>query len=176
MSDGIEPSARADLEDLPKSDGGSPDAAETVVIPRTVRKPRSRLTSVLKALAVAMLGFVAGIQAQKLASPGSGGSPSAGPAAPGASPGAARHPVDPSRGFGAAGRVKFIDGSTIYVTDPTGTTIEVRTSRASRFTKPARGTLSDVRPGDQITVHGSRGSDGAVRASSVVVSRKPSRR
>lgn len=153
------------LESLGDPDPPAPPEPEPFLLSRVAHAPRSRFTPILKVVAIAMVGFIAGVQAQKLAAPKPSGS-----AATGLQAGRTRALADSSRRYGVAGEVKFIDGSTIYVTDPSGTTIEVHATRSSRFIKPARGALKDIRPGDRIVVRGARGSDGAVVAGSVLIS------
>jgi uncharacterized protein DUF5666 len=64
----------------------------------------------------------------------------------------------------ASGTVKVVDGNTIYVGQPDGTTKKVLASDSTRFTRTEPAELRDVQPGDRVTVDGSSQPDGTVNA------------
>lgn len=62
-------------------------------------------------------------------------------------------------GFGGPGRgtngtIASIDGSTFTVTTPAGTTVKVVTNSSTTFTVASTGSVSDIKPGDNVTVMG----------------------
>jgi Cu/Ag efflux protein CusF len=62
-------------------------------------------------------------------------------------------------GFGGPGRgtngtIASIDGSTFSVTTPAGTTVKVVTNSSTTFTVASTGSVSDIKPGDNVTVMG----------------------
>ncbi|HET9771766.1 MAG TPA: DUF5666 domain-containing protein [Acidimicrobiia bacterium] len=90
---------------------------------------------------------------------GSGaGAAGAGAGAPGAE-GAAKPAV--------SGTVKVIDGNSIYVNQPDGTTKRVEANESTRFTRTEPSELRDVQPGDKLTVEGTADPDGSVTATRV---------
>ena len=89
---------------------------------------------------------------------GTGAGAGAGANAPGAGGGAgAPKPV-------ATGTVKVVDGNTIYVGQPDGTTRKVQASDSTRFSRTEPAKLRDIQPGDRVTVEGSSQPDGTVNA------------
>jgi hypothetical protein len=104
---------------------------------------------------------------------GGGGATGAGNATGGGATGGFRGGGGGGGGFGArgggatSGEVKVIDGSTLYVTDASGDTVEVKTSTATKVTKPASASVKAIYPGDTITVRGSSGSSGAIQATAI---------
>jgi len=68
----------------------------------------------------------------------------------GAGPGAAGG--DAGAKPAASGTVKVVDGNSIYVSQPDGTTKKVVANDSTRFTRTQPSTLRDVQPGDRVTV------------------------
>lgn len=64
----------------------------------------------------------------------------------------------------ASGTVKVVDGNTIYVSQPDGTTKKVMANDSTRFTRTVPGELRDVQPGDRVTVEGAAEPDGTINA------------
>ncbi|MEW6472522.1 MAG: DUF5666 domain-containing protein [Actinomycetota bacterium] len=64
----------------------------------------------------------------------------------------------------ATGTVKVVDGNTIYVSQPDGTTKKVQANDSTRFTRTVPAELRDVQPGDRVTVEGPAGPDGTINA------------
>jgi hypothetical protein len=67
-----------------------------------------------------------------------------------------------------AGQVSAIDGSTITVTQPGGTTAKIHVSGSTKFqVNGAAGSLSDLKVGAFIVAEGTQGSDGTLDAAAV---------
>ena len=67
----------------------------------------------------------------------------------------------------ASGTIKAVDGNTIYVGQPDGTTKKVVANDSTRFTRTEPAGLRDIQPGDRVTVEGSSQPDGTVNATRV---------
>ncbi|OIQ78820.1 hypothetical protein GALL_394700 [mine drainage metagenome] len=75
-------------------------------------------------------------------------------------------------GFGAptaAGQIKLIDGTNIYVTTDTGSIVKVSTDATTRIRESATLAISQLKVGDTVTVNGQDGADGTVSATSINV-------
>ncbi|HYH51408.1 MAG TPA: DUF5666 domain-containing protein, partial [Acidimicrobiia bacterium] len=64
----------------------------------------------------------------------------------------------------ASGTVKVVDGNTIYVSQPDGTTKKVNANDSTRFTRTVPAELRDMQPGDRVTVEGPADPDGTINA------------
>lgn len=74
-------------------------------------------------------------------------------------------------GAGATvGTVKLVDGSTVYVTDASGTIVKVTTNADTKIQVSQNGKPADLKPGDTVVVRGAAGDDGTVAASTVTQS------
>jgi hypothetical protein len=67
------------------------------------------------------------------------------------------------------GTVAYLAGSTLYVTDPEGNTVKVKTSEATSVTKTAKASVDAIHPGETVTVMGASGTGGAIAAESISV-------
>ena len=142
------------------------------------RRRLPRLTMALVALLVLALAFVVGAEVQKHY--GKTAASASGPNAAAAAFGRARAAGGQSAFGGAAGfastpigtsgTVTLIKGSTLYVTDSSGTTSLVKTSAASRVTKTVTSSVKNIRPGSVVTVVGTQAKDGSYTATSISVS------
>ncbi len=65
------------------------------------------------------------------------------------------------------GTVKLVDGSTIYVTDTQGNVVKVTTAGSTQVTEAKSGKVSDLQPGQTVTVRGSQNASGDVAATTV---------
>ncbi|MGW8332525.1 DUF5666 domain-containing protein [Streptomyces sp. NPDC055897] len=65
------------------------------------------------------------------------------------------------------GTVKLVDGSTIYVTDAQGNVVKVTTAGSTQVTEAKSGKVSDLQPGQTVTVRGSQNASGDVAATTV---------
>jgi hypothetical protein len=63
--------------------------------------------------------------------------------------------------------VKVIDGNSIYVSQPDGTTRRVVSNESTRYTRTEPSTQRDVQPGDRVVVEGQTQPDGSVNATRV---------
>jgi hypothetical protein len=139
-------------------------------------RPRRRLLKVDQrtALKLALLGvlllacgFIGGVLVEK----GQTAAP-----APGAAPGGGFQTgfAGRSRGAGGGGavigEVSYIQGHTLYVSDPEGNTLKITTSPASSITKTVTTDVHGIHPGDTVVVRGPRGTGGTLSAESVSVS------
>lgn len=121
-------------------------------------------TRILGVAVVLLLVFNIGVRMghasrPKAATPaaGAGAGASATTGKPGAqAPGAAKP--------AATGTVKVVDGRTIYVSQPDGTTKKVQANDSTRFSRTVPAELRDVQPGDRVTVEGSSEPDGTINA------------
>jgi len=133
---------------------------------RAPRRLVNRATVVLAGLVLLIGGFVAGAQVEK-----NFGHPGSVSAAPTAFPTGGRFGggfAAPSPTGGATtGVVKFVDGTTVYITMPNGDVLTVKTdgSTAIQLTQP--GTVKDLQVGATVTVTGPAGSDGTMTATKI---------
>lgn len=171
---------RRDTVDVEPFDDDGGDDFEPEPLPISPRRRRlSWVTATLALAAVAAAGFYAGVLVQKHQKSSASSTASALQALASRFGASARSGTGGGftggAGFGGgvanrvAGTVKLVDGSNIYVTDAQGNTVKVATSSASQFTKPATGSLADVKIGDRVTVQGPQGADGTYQAQQVTV-------
>lgn len=151
-----------------------------VGLARAERKPwLTRSTMVLGAAVLVLAGFLGGIEVQKANAP----------AASAANPGAGRGTGYGGRGFGAGaggfgsgqfpqggtqtapaattGKIKLVDGSTVYIETADGDVITVKTTGTTKVTSSTATKLASLKPGASVTVQGQTGADGTVTATSV---------
>ncbi|WP_067500820.1 hypothetical protein [Actinoplanes sp. TFC3] len=88
----------------------------------------------------------------------------------GAMPGAAAPGASAAAGS-TTGKVKLVDGSTVYVETSDGTVVTVKTSGSTAVETATKGKLKDLKAGDSVSVQGSAGTDGTVTASAVTKSK-----
>jgi hypothetical protein len=132
------------------------------------RRLVNRATVVLAGLVLVIGGFVAGAQVEK----NFGHLPSATPTAFPTGVGRFAGGAAPSPTGGATtGTVKFVDGTTVYITMPNGDVLTVKTdgSTAIQLTQP--GTVKDLPVGATVTVTGQAGSDGTMTATKITKDR-----
>ncbi|MFE2310571.1 DUF5666 domain-containing protein [Streptomyces sp. NPDC059411] len=65
------------------------------------------------------------------------------------------------------GTVKLVDGTTLYVTDAQGNVVKVTTDTNTQITEAKSGKVSDLQPGQTVTVRGSQNPSGDVAATTV---------
>ena len=68
---------------------------------------------------------------------------------------------------GNVGTIDHIDGNTIYLKARDGSTVKATVSDQTSIELTTKGALSDLKPGDQITVIGQSGQDGSIDARTV---------
>jgi hypothetical protein len=151
------------------------------LLPAHRRKGVPRTTAILGVGLLAAATFLAGIEAQKQwggsssSSSGLGARAAAfgaGTRAAGANGGAQPAPGAGGffrRGGGGltTGKVKLVQGSTIYVTTTDGNTVKVSVPSSTSITKSVTTKLSGIHPGDSVTAIGTTSSDGVIKATSV---------
>jgi hypothetical protein len=142
----------------------------------------NRGTLVLGAVALVLAGFLGGLQVQKHYGTGATAStarPGAGAGARGAFPGGGAFgggaaPTAAASAAAAApttGKVKLVNGTTIYVETADGTVVTVRTSGRTTVQSATRGKLKDVKAGDTVSVQGTPDTEGTVTATTVTESK-----
>jgi hypothetical protein len=139
-----------------------------------------RLTMALAACAVAAVAFMSGVLIEKNYFAGSGsGSGAAGGAGRFAGLfGRAATGTGATGSTGASGalasgvtvgQVKVINGKTFYVTDTSGNTVKVALTGSSRLTAEKQVKVTELRPGDTVTVRGAAGTNGTIKATTVAI-------
>ncbi|MEV6579922.1 DUF5666 domain-containing protein [Streptomyces sp. NPDC051582] len=74
----------------------------------------------------------------------------------------------PGGGAGVTtGTVKLVDGTTLYVTDAQGDVVKVTTDTNTQITQAKSGKVSDLQPGQTVTVRGSQNPAGDLAATTV---------
>jgi hypothetical protein len=131
-------------------------------------------TRILGVAVVLLLVFNIGVRmghssSPKAATPAGGAGAGAGAAGAGAGAKGAGANAPGGAGAGApksaaSGTIKAVDGNTIYVGQPDGTTKKVVANDSTRFTRTEPAELRDIQPGDRVTVDGSSQPDGSVNA------------
>lgn len=153
--------------------------------------PRARtpwLTLLLSGGVVAGLAFTGGVLVEKGQSQGSGAGRGGGGFAAAAAGGGQGRPGTGAAGGGQGGRrqgfggatggpgagggtttgtVKLVDGSTLYVTDAQGDVVRVTTDTHTQITEAKSGKVSDLQPGQTVTVRGTQDASGDVAAATV---------
>lgn len=131
-----------------------------------VARPFGKPTLVLAGLLVLALAFAGGAWTHAAFGPSSSTS----------SPRSA--PADGQQGAGFGGRagggrgtigtVEKVDGSTVTLKTGQGSEVKVSTSDSTTVGMTQPGKLSDLKPGQTVTVQGRTGSDGSVTAQAIV--------
>ena len=133
-------------------------------------------TRILGVAVVLLLVFNIGVRLghasrPKAAAPAGGAGAGAGAGGTGAGAGANAGTGAGAGGAGAGaakpaatGTIKVVDGNTIYVGQPDGTTKKVTANDSTRFTRTVPAGLRDIQPGDRVTVEGPAQPDGTVTA------------
>jgi hypothetical protein len=138
---------------------------------RPVRRRLGPLTLLLVGLLAAASAFAGGVMAEKTnvgtAATGTAARPAGSTAAAGRFGAGAGTGSTGANGGATTGSVKLIDGTNIYITDSNGTIVKVATTPQSQISITAPGSLTAIKPGDNLTVSGATGSDGTITAASV---------
>jgi len=144
---------------------------------RTRRRGKiDKWTRILGIAVVLLLVFNIGVRMGHASRP-KAAAPAGGAGAAGAGAGAAGRGGVAGTGAGAAGEgaakhaasgtVKVVDGNSIYVSQPDGSTKKVVATDSTRYTRTEPATLRDVQPGDRVTVDGPSQPDGSVNATRI---------
>jgi hypothetical protein len=99
---------------------------------------------------------------------GGGGQNSGG----GAAPGAAAPGASAAAAGSTTGKVKLVDGTTLYVETSGGDVVTVKTGGDTAVQTATTGKLKDLKAGDPVTVQGAAGTDGTVTATTVTRTKK----
>lgn len=137
--------------------------------PPSARARRVRLGLLL--IALLLVAFVGGIFTQRLVGPAAADTSQgqrAGRFGPGAS--AAGQPPGGAARAGTAGAVQKVDGTTLVLSGRDGSTTTVTTDGSTQVQVSKPGTLTDLPPGTQVIVQGTRNADGTVSATRITVS------
>jgi hypothetical protein len=156
-------------------------AEELAARPQRTKLPK--LTLVLSAGVLIAAGFVGGVLAQKHYGTSSGGTGRAALAstfAAGRGAGTATAGRGGFGGFGGGGgaggglggssitgSITVVSGDTLYITSTTGTVYTVKTSGTTTVELSSSGSLSQLKPGQTVTISGTQGSGGAVTATTI---------
>jgi hypothetical protein len=126
-------------------------------------------TRILGVAVVLLLVFNIGVRLGHSSRPKAATPPAAGAGtgAAGAGAGAGAPGGEGAAKPAAAGTVKVVDGNSIYVNQPDGTTKRVEANESTRFTRTEPAELRDVQPGDRVTVEGTAAPDGSVTATRI---------
>ena len=167
-----------------------------VPLPRRPRRWFTPTSAALLALVLGFAGFYAGVREEKTRATGSGstlatgsrsapatgsgsapatGSGSAPATGSGSAPATgsgSRRAVSPTAATGSAGGVTAgtvtrVDGDTVYVKESSGSTVEIKLLRTTAIDKSVDVSSHSVRPGDSVTIQGTRGSGGAITSTSI---------
>jgi hypothetical protein len=149
----------------------------------------NRGTVVLAAITLLVGGFVGGLQAQKnwgtpdtpTARPGAnfGGQNRSGYGAAGGTPnfpaGAQAQAGGQARAGAAAGattgKVKLVNGTTIYIETADGSVVTVKTDGKTTVSTAAKSKLTDVKAGQSVAIQGTTATDGTVTATTVTATK-----
>ena len=159
----------------------APTAVNEGLAAELLARRRKKLPALTAALALAVaiaLGLIGGVEAQKHWGASSSAAAAGRPAgfagfagraggAPGGGGGFAG--LGGAAGGGTNGTVTLIKGSTLYVTDASGNTVQVKTTAGSTVKKTVSGTIKSVHPGDSVTITGTQNSDGSYSASAITI-------
>lgn len=132
------------------------------------RSPK-RITLALCALVLLGVGFLGGMEYQKNYGTSSTSSSASSAAARAAASSSASSAYRSLYAGMLVGTVTNISGDTLYVTESSGTMVEVTTTGAT-FTETATATINDVMPGDSVEVSGSKEANGSYLARTVFIS------
>jgi hypothetical protein len=133
----------------------------------------TKSTVILGALVLLTAGFLVGLQ---VAPSSSGSVPAAfnrGAANGYAQPGGQGFGGRNGAGTGAAsanattGKIKLVDGNTVYVELTDGTIVTVKISDTTKIASSSVLTVKDLKAGASVTVQGQAGADGTVTAGSI---------
>jgi hypothetical protein len=85
--------------------------------------------------------------------------------------GAAPTSAAPAAATPATGKVKLVNGTTIYVETADGEVLTVRTGAGTTVQSATRGKLKDLKAGDTVSVQGTADGEGTITATTVTESR-----
>jgi hypothetical protein len=181
-------------DDLAAAGGPIPDSTPRVtddlaaeLASHAPRRLWNRATVYLSAAVLLVGGFIGGVQVQKnygtVPTAASSGRPNFaganganaggyfGGGGLGGQTGSGTGGTGTSAAAATTGKVKLVDGTTVYVETSTGDVVTVKTGAQTKVTTSTTTPLTGLAAGDSITVQGSTASDGTVTATSVTKSK-----
>jgi len=147
------------------------DSPAAAPLPRRRRRWLTPASAALLAIALGFAGFYAGVREEKAQGAGTASTPSASrtssarTSSAGAGTGAASASASAS-GI-TAGTVTRVDGSTVYVREASGATVQVKLLASTAIKKTQDVSSHTVRPGDTVVVQGTQGSGGTIKSGSI---------
>jgi hypothetical protein len=163
-----------------------PPRADHLAEELAARPPRAKLPRLTLALGAGVLvaaGFVGGVLAQKHYGPSSGtanrasalasafaGARGGGRGFGGGGGGAGGLGTSGTGALGAnsiTGSITVVSGDTLYVTASDGTVYTVKTSGSTTVSITSSGSLSQLKPGQTVTIAGTSGGSGTVDATTI---------
>jgi hypothetical protein len=165
-----------DLDDDPFDDDLSAELAK-----RAPRGTPGRTTLVLGGAVLIVAGFLGGVVVQKnwgttaastpaanagAANAGAGFAGRGGTGTASAAPGAQRGAAAPT-----TGTVKFVDGTTIYLTTAAGETITVKTTGTTTIRTEQTTALTDIPVGATVSVQGTADAEGTITATQLTATK-----
>ncbi|MCY1144532.1 hypothetical protein OWR29_41595 [Actinoplanes sp. Pm04-4] len=131
----------------------------------------NRGTVVLAAITLLVGGFVGGLQAQE-----NWGTPDTSTARPGANFGGQNRagyglPASSQPAAATTGKVKLVNGTTIYIETSDGSVVTVKTDGKTTVSTASKSKLTDVKAGQSVTIQGTTAADGTVTATTVTATK-----
>ena len=172
----------ADADEVDLGDDPFDDDLASQLKARVPLNLTSRTTLALSGAVLIVVGFLGGVLVQKnfgaTATPARTGFGNLGNAAAAGAGGAAGTGAGAGAGTGTGGStgagrgattgtVKFVDGTTIYLTTADGETITVKTSSSTAVKLQQSGAAKDIPVGATVVVQGTADADGIVTATTV---------
>ncbi|MBB5475644.1 hypothetical protein [Micromonospora parathelypteridis] len=169
------------VDDHPQepSSAGAPDRGLTGALAAAApRRWWNRATPVLGVLVLVLAGFLGGVHVQqRWGEPSStagsgragfpGGFPTAFPGAAGRGQNGAGAPGGTTAPAATSGKVKLVDGGTLYLETADGTVVTVRTTDDTAVRVAEASKLTALKAGQSVTVQGGPAADGTVTATTV---------
>jgi len=137
----------------------------------------NRGTLVLGAFALLLGGFLGGLEVQKhygtgtAATTGRAGTRTGGFPGGAFGGGAAPTATAPAAAEPTTGKVKLVNGTTVYVEKADGEVVTVRTGAGTTVQSATKGKLKDLKAGDTVSVQGTADTEGTVTATTVTESK-----
>ncbi|WP_433717560.1 hypothetical protein ACQP2Y_25570 [Actinoplanes sp. CA-051413] len=138
----------------------------------------NRGTLVLGAFALLLGGFLGGLEVQKhygtgtaAATAGRTGARTGGFPGGAFGGGAAPTAAAPAAAGPTTGKVKLVNGTTVYVEKADGEVVTVRTGAGTTVQSATKGKLKDLKAGDTVSVQGTADTEGTVTATTVTESK-----
>jgi hypothetical protein len=147
-----------------------------VGLARAERKPwLTRSTAILGGAVIAIAGFIGGIEAQKANTPASTAANQAQRSRYGF-PGGQGFPgigtLTSPAASATAGKIKLVDGTTLYIETADGDVITVKTGSSTKVQSASTVKVGDLKAGATVTIQGQTSSDGSTITATTVTATK----